>query len=126
MENWKRILLRSAGFGAGFALIAAVVVGGVVWWQSRPPKQTPWSDSAITAKYTLITLHNEGEELHLSFEYSLTNHTNAPYSLPGILSGTLMRRIPKEASLDKFDSGSWDDTLVIPPGQNFNVKFNVV
>jgi hypothetical protein len=37
-----------------------------------------------------------------------------------------MRRIPKEKSFDKFDSGSWDDTLVIPPGQSFNEKFNVV
>ena len=37
-----------------------------------------------------------------------------------------MRRIPVEKSLDKFDSGSWDDSLVIPPGQSFNVKFKIV
>ena len=37
-----------------------------------------------------------------------------------------MRRIPKEKSFEKFDTGSWDDTLVIPPGQSFNVRFNVV
>jgi hypothetical protein len=123
LEGWKRIFIRAAGFGAGAILMLVVCAGSLYWWSNRPK---PWSDSAISATYTQISLHEENEEVQVSFEYSLTNHTNAPYSLPTTYSGALMRRIPKEKSFEKFDTGSWDDTLVIPPGQSFNVRFNVV
>jgi hypothetical protein len=123
MENWKRILLKAAGFGAG-AVVALVVCALALFWWSQRPK--PWTDSAISAKYTQITLEQEGEELHLVFEYALTNHTKNPYTLPSTYSGALMRRIPSDKSFDKIDGSSWDDTLIIPPGQSFNMKFKVV
>jgi len=31
MENWKRIVLRAAGFGAGFAVAAGILIGVFYW-----------------------------------------------------------------------------------------------
>lgn len=122
VEGRKRVFIRAAGFGAGVVLALVVCAGTLYWWSQRPK---PWSDTAITGKYADIRLYQQGEEIHLSFEYSLTNHTKTSYSLPTTSSGALMRRIPKENSFDKFESGSWDDSLAIPPGQSFDMKFNV-
>jgi hypothetical protein len=62
--NWKMILLRSAGFGGGFAIIAALLLGGIIWWSNRPK---PWSENAITAKATeLYTRQVERITLHSS------------------------------------------------------------
>jgi hypothetical protein len=62
----------------------------------------------------------------MSYQYALTNHTNLQYSLPVAGLGSLMRRIPENKALDRFDDSSWDNSLIIPPGQTFNVKFNVI
>jgi hypothetical protein len=122
-ESWKKLFIRTAGFGAGTIVALIVCTSTFYWWSHRPK---PWTDSVISAKYTQITLEQEGEELCLVFEYALTNHTKNPYTLPSAYSGALMRRIPIENSLDKLDDSSWDDTLIIPPGQRFNMKFKVV
>jgi hypothetical protein len=125
MNNWKRVALWGASIGAGTVLAASLVLGIAYWWSNRPPKPAVWSDSAITAKFTTITLQNLHDEIRVSYQYALTNHTQFPYSLPGAGLGSLMRRIPENKALDRFDDGAWDSGLVIPPGQTFNVKFNV-
>lgn len=58
--NWKIILLRSAGFGGGFAIVAALLLGGIIWWSNRPK---PWSESAVTAKPTEIYTRQVDEEV---------------------------------------------------------------
>jgi hypothetical protein len=30
MENWKKLAIRAAGFGAGFALLSSVILGAVL------------------------------------------------------------------------------------------------
>lgn len=126
MEPWKKIVLWGVSIGAGIAFALALVIGGVIWWSKRPPKPPVWSETAITAKNTTLTLRNWQNEIHVDFQYALTNHTNNPYSLPPVESGSLMRRMPEDKSLDKFDNATWDSSLVIPPNQTFNVKFAVV
>jgi hypothetical protein len=48
MENWKRILLRSAGCGGGFAVVLSAILGTALWWSGRPAKPKPWNTQAIT------------------------------------------------------------------------------
>jgi hypothetical protein len=77
MENWKRILLKAAGVGGGFALVAAVVLGIVMWWSGRPAKPKPWDDKAIVASYE--SLDTEGEANTFHFNYTLENKTDIDY-----------------------------------------------
>ncbi len=79
MENWKKTLLRAAGFGAGFAVIAVVTVGSFLWWSSRPPKPKHWDDKAITAFYE--GLDTEGDANTFRFVYTLQNNTDADYQI---------------------------------------------
>jgi hypothetical protein len=77
MENWKKVAIRAAGFGAGFALVAFVILGTVLWWLSRPPKQKPWDDKAIVASYE--SLDTEGDANTFRFTYTIENKTDIDY-----------------------------------------------
>jgi hypothetical protein len=122
MESWKKIVLRAAGFGAGAVLATVLVIAIGYGWMHRPQR---WSNTAITAKYTELTAAQVGEEFHITIQYALTNTTKEAYSIPSHISGTLMRRLPDDNSLAKFEDASWDETLIIPPGQGVNEKFIV-
>src|SRR5438034_421906 len=120
--NWKIVLLRSAGFGGGFAIIAALMLGGIIWWSNRPK---PWSESAVTAKPTELYTRQVDEEVRVEFHYAFTNHTNAEYTLPSADSGALMRHVPNASSVEKLDGASWDTTIRIPPRQSVGVVLSV-
>jgi hypothetical protein len=77
MENWKKILLRAAGFGGGFATVAAVILGGILWWTNRPVKPKPWDDKAIIASYE--SLDTEGDNNTFRFTYTLENKTDTDF-----------------------------------------------
>ncbi len=79
MPTWKKLLLRSAGFGAGFALmlVAVVVVWG--WYSARPKRTKPWNRTAILAEYSRINA--AGEDKHFEFVYFLENTTNEDFNV---------------------------------------------
>lgn len=79
MENWKRALLRAAGFGAGFALAGAIILGGFVWWSSRPKKPKPWNEAAITAKYDSSGVEGQDQDIYVA--YDLKNNTDSDISI---------------------------------------------
>ena len=122
MALWKKILLRSIGFGAGFALMLVVCGGFYLWWSGRPK---PWSSTAITAKPTELSMNSQGETVHLRFRYALTNNTNKDYVVPGSGPASLMKKLPGESSIEKLDGATWDGTVQIPPKQSVNVTFDV-
>lgn len=43
---WRFFLLRSCGFGAGFALTLNGLIGVWVWAGSRPKPEKPWDNAA--------------------------------------------------------------------------------
>ena len=73
---WRLILLRSAGFGAGFALICLVVLGYWFWYHTHP---RPWDAKAITAEFATIDV--SGTDHHLQLTYVLQNNTGGDYRL---------------------------------------------
>lgn len=79
MDQWKKILLRAAGFGGGFAVVVAIILGVVVWWSGRPVKPKPWNKTAITA--TFNNLRTEGDKHTIVYEYTLQNNTDTDYQL---------------------------------------------
>jgi hypothetical protein len=120
--RWKTVLLRAAGFGGGFAIVAAILVGGVIWWSNRPKE---WSDKSVTAKPTELYTRQIDEEVRVEFHYAFTNNTNIEYTLPSAESGALMRHVPKTSSVEKLDSATWDTTIRIPPHQSVGIVFSV-
>lgn len=84
-SDWKKLLLRAAGFGAGFAVALVAVLGVWLWLSSRPK---PWNKNAIKAGFDRVTA--EGPDQHLEFFYILENTTNNDYRVA-------------EAALDEFE-----------------------
>ena len=119
---WKKILLASAGFGAGFAILLTISALIAVWLAHRPK---PWNSTAITARPNHLVVETAGEELHFRFRYALTNHTGADYIVVGPENAALMKKIPEDSSLQRLDGATWDDTIRIPAGQSVNVIFDV-
>lgn len=78
MPTWKKVFLRSAGFGAGFAVALAVMIGIFAWNESRPKPPRPWDASAIKAKYYRVSTSSDSQ---LEFEYILENTTDLDYKL---------------------------------------------
>lgn len=125
MENWKRILLRSAGVGGGFALVAAVILGIAIWWSERPVKPKPWDTQAITpAGKNTLEAQVRAEVFHLEPTCNLKNNTSKDYRLTAD-SGTLMAVNPDNGGLDKLAYATWDNNTIIPAGRTVNVKFDI-
>lgn len=122
MALWKRILLRSTGFGAGFALVIVSAISLYSWRSSRPKE---WSSTAITARPTQLEEQTSGEDVHFLFRYALTNNTANDYRVVAPSSGVLMEQLAGDASLLKAENASWDGDVQIPARQSVNVVFDV-
>jgi hypothetical protein len=122
MQSWKRILIRSLGFGAGFAFVAGLLLATAVWWQQRPKS---WSSKAVTAKIGELALTQRGEEVDMHFQYALANNTKDDYRLPEAPNGTLMRTLKASQSIAKVDDFTWPGVMV-PSHQTVSATFEVV
>jgi hypothetical protein len=56
MVGWKKLVLQAAGFGAGFGALLVVIVGGWLWYESRPHKEPAWNNTAIKASFKDVVL----------------------------------------------------------------------
>jgi hypothetical protein len=84
MDTWKKILLRATGFGAGFALAAAIILGVFVWWSGRPVKTKPMNTRAVTATFSGMTIQTRADVFHFDLTYGLRNNTDKDYQLPSL------------------------------------------
>jgi hypothetical protein len=126
MDNWKKILLRAAGFGGGFALVGAVIFGLAVWWLGRPAKPRPWNTLAIIpAGKNELEIQTRAEVFHLQPKCNLKNNTGKDYTMAAAESGALMLVNPDNGGMEKLDDATWDHTVVIPAGHTVNVKFDI-
>lgn len=123
MQPWKTILLRAAGLGGGFAIVATIIIGTAIWWSGRPVKPKPMNSHAITAKFSGMAMSVREETLHLTVTYGLHNTTDRDYTLPSL--GEMMVVNPENKGLDTVEGITWDSTSRIPPGQTVNLKFDV-
>lgn len=90
MENWKKILLKAAGFGGGFAVVGAIILGCVVWWADRPAKPKDWDKKALTSKFESMDVSNQKDVLVVTVIYSIENTTDSDYTLTN--SATFMAK----------------------------------
>jgi len=70
LSPWKRLAVIALSGGAGFALAAAAIIGGVLWYKSHP---RPWDTTAIVAvKPPGFGVSDDGKTIVLA--YTLENN----------------------------------------------------
>jgi hypothetical protein len=105
---WKKILLRSLGFGAGFAVVLCVAAGIFLWNQGRPKPPKPWSRQAVTAEYDFASTDDDNK---IFFYYTVQNNTESDYRLDSDSQVELAVRLKTEKA---FDSSGKVLTLEYP------------
>jgi hypothetical protein len=118
MPSWKRILLRSAGFGAGFALTLCIVVGVLIWYidRPRPPEPSkPWDTRTIQAEYDGTTEEHTSD---IGFRYVLKNNGTEDYRISDSNSVQISFRVGNDGKL-AFSNKimSIETPVFIPAGQ---------
>src|SRR5436309_3155594 len=104
MPLWKRILLRSVGFGVGVALTVCIVVRVWVWYDEQPKPPKPWNRQAITAEFDHV--RPQGKENNLSFRYILQNNTDFDYRIDSELSVKITAKLQQERGFGEFSGNS--------------------
>jgi hypothetical protein len=80
VHTWKRLAVISLSAGAGFALMLSLIVGGIVWYTSRPKPLKPWDTNAIIAKEApSFSVSDDGSKIE--FQYTLENTTSSDYRI---------------------------------------------
>ncbi len=75
---WKRSVIMGASFGAAFALVVSLVVGGVTWYRSRPKS---WNTEAVKASYASLEFSMNENNFVVDFGYDLQNNTDSDYKI---------------------------------------------
>jgi hypothetical protein len=94
---WKRIALRSFFGGVGMAVALAAIVGGWLWYESRPKPPKPWNRAAIKAEYE--SADTEGSNNTIVVYYVLENTTDFDYQIEDGSSVSLDAQLDKDHSL---------------------------
>jgi hypothetical protein len=120
MPTWKAIALKAAGFGAGLAIALCAILGGWVWYSSRP---IPWNKSAIKATFTSLQYQAQQDAFVMEFRYSVENVTVKDFTL------STNRVVLRRMSDGKGYASDLDAEIVgdvfIPAGQKMNVLIRV-
>ena len=133
-STWKRLAIISLFFGAGLALMAGLIVGGIVLYSSRPTPPRQWDSKALTAKYDTIEFtigaSNETSSYPVDFYYNIQNNSNTTYQLdPATLTPLAVLRDGNAMSKDfgHYQSGSAtvDGPPFIPPGGTARIDIKV-
>ena len=80
-SSLKRLLLRSAAFGAAFAATSCLILGGFVWYPDRPQPPKAWNTTALVA-HDPPSFHVAEDSKRIKFRYSVENTTDSRLQLP--------------------------------------------
>jgi hypothetical protein len=120
VPTWKKIILRAAGFGGGFAVILASIVGLSIWYEGRPPREPDWNSAAIKATFKNVLITTSTPKPKLIFSYSLENTTDRDYSIDGASQVLVMATLPEGKGFEP------EETLSLPPSLYIPAKQKVV
>jgi hypothetical protein len=92
MSEWKRPLLIGVGWGLGTAFGVMLIVGGFLWYQSRPRPPKPWNTKAIEAHYANTQFFEGAKKttLRTALVFDLRNNTTTDYTLEEHPSDTVV------------------------------------
>lgn len=110
MPLWKKLLLRSFGFGAGFGLVLCFAIGIWAYYKSRPKPPKPWDTRSITAEFDSV--RPSGDKNYLTFYYVLENNTDFDYRLESGTGIDVTVKLKKAKTFAQF--GGLRDSLKFP------------
>ena len=115
-EGSNRWLIKSAAFGAGFAVVTAFVVVGAGWYIFRPKPQKapqPWNRVAIRAEF--VEPATSDEEGTIRLWYNVTNMTDMDYRIDSPSEVTTAGLTGDGDTLFGFNQGvSFEAPFVVP------------
>jgi hypothetical protein len=78
----NKSLVINAGFGAGAVVMLALIVGGVIWYTSRPRS---WNATAIQASFSQEAYSVDGDSnvIGTNLDYTVNNTTANDYTISG-------------------------------------------
>lgn len=125
MPLWKKILLRTVGFGAGFALSLFIAIAVAFWYHNRPKPPSPWNRKAITAEYDDVD--TEGKERRFVFAYTLQNNTFEDFRLESEGGINLTVKLKRQQELGEFSHRiiSLEYPLFIPAKSRVRVTLHL-
>src|SRR5438105_11631364 len=94
MTSMRSSIIKAASAGAGFAIVLSLIIGGYIWYKSRP---RVWNPNAIIARFDDID--TGGQDNHLIFCYVLENTTNSDYAIPDKSKVTIMAKRSEQETL---------------------------
>jgi hypothetical protein len=104
---WKNLLVVGVAFGAAFAL----VLGAILWFQSRPKS---WNTEAVKASYATLEFLMDSDSVVVEFGYDLQNNTNRDYRIDNSHLVVLARLPDGDALSRKFGHYQYSDPSVAP------------
>jgi len=125
MPLWKRLVIISASAGAGLALAIALIVGGLIWYNSRPTPSQPWNRQAMLAKEPPgFTLSDDCKAV--VFDYTLENTTNQDYGVENPETLRIMTRLEDKSLVGPLTSRTCkvDGPIFIPAHQSSVMVFD--
>lgn len=126
LNPWKKVALRSAFFGAAFAITFALLIGGYFWYESRPKPPKPWDNNVIVAYYD--SADTTGELNTLVFHYTIENKTNYDYSINDIKNILFYANLDRQKSLSGGEIDEYlniDYPIHVPSKHRYRFKINL-
>ena len=126
MSTLKRWIITGVSFGAGAAVIIALIICGYLWYSSKQKPPKPWDTKAITAIYDSV--YTEGENNYFVFYYTLQNNTDFDYNLSDLTNITLMGKLKKQKSLTGKKTDEFlkpDYPILIPAKQRIRFALHL-
>ena len=123
MTSWKQIAVKSFGFGAGVAIVIALIGAGVAWYLNRP---IPWDTTSITSEYSHVD--TTGEKNTFVLDYTLSNNTNTDYSISEYSKFPIFANLKDSGQLSGSPNDeflSYQKPIFIPPGRKLRFLINL-
>jgi len=114
MSTWKKIVLVSAGFGAGFALTLTCIAGALAWYRDRP---RAWNTRALEASFDTMEFDTQPskESYIMKFMYDVRNNTGRNYQLIPLNLTTMAILTDGNALSNAFGSYQTSDATIEGP-----------
>jgi hypothetical protein len=126
LPPWKRLAIISLFCGAGFALMSGLILGGVVWYTSRPTPPKPWNATVIASKGPPgFSVSSDGSKV--DFSYTVENRTKEDYHIRSSDEIQVMLRTNDGTLSEPLSEKETSISLpiFIPPQQKAFLDFSV-
>ena len=123
MYTWKKVFIRSAGFGFGAIMAIALIVGLWLWYNSRPKPVKPWDSQAITSCFSDLQV-SVGDRIIAEFRYSLESSLDHDYVLPSDDESAFIV-LPDGKGLAKKENLEWPKGAILPAHQKISITFKI-